>query len=170
MTGAVLAFQSREQSDGQVSPQAGFVRKLESECVGELVAEARATVDPDFDDSPDSVTGQIAGIVASKHAELWEVLEAVYGSLSENASGASLTASPPSPARSARSARPTPPSAFAAGSACRPGRNDAARHSRSAQQARWDAGRARPLESLDDHRRAGRHQRASRPRARLDGS
>jgi hypothetical protein len=69
---------------------AGFVRKLEAEVIDELVAEARATVDPAFDDSPDSVTGQITGIVGSKIAELWEVLDAVYGTLSENASGVAL--------------------------------------------------------------------------------
>ena len=68
----------------------GFVVKRESECFDELIADCRATVDPEFDDSADSVTGQIAGIVASKQAELWEVLEAVWGSLSESATGAAL--------------------------------------------------------------------------------
>ena len=69
---------------------AGFVRKLESDCIGEMVDDARARIDPDLDDSPDSTAGQIFGIVGSKHAELWEVLEAVWNSLSENGSGVQL--------------------------------------------------------------------------------
>jgi hypothetical protein len=69
---------------------AGFERKTEPDIIAEIVAEARATVDPAFDDSPDSVSGQIVGIVGSKHAELYEVLEAVYNALSENSSGVQL--------------------------------------------------------------------------------
>jgi hypothetical protein len=68
----------------------GFVVATEAEIFEEIAAEARAAIAPSLDVSPDSVFGQIAGIVASKQAELWEVLEAVYGALSENASGASL--------------------------------------------------------------------------------
>jgi hypothetical protein len=69
---------------------AGFDRKLEADILDEMGAEARATIDPTFDTSADSVGGQLIGIVGSKVAELWEVLEAVYGALSENASGVSL--------------------------------------------------------------------------------
>lgn len=69
---------------------AGYVRKLESECIAEILAECRARVDSEYDDSPDSVTGQILGIVGSKWAESFEVLEAVWGALNENASGAAL--------------------------------------------------------------------------------
>lgn len=69
---------------------AGFVRKLEEECIADIVAEARAVVDPLFDDSPDSVTGQLVGIVGSKWAESYEILEAVYGALSDQGSGVSL--------------------------------------------------------------------------------
>lgn len=69
---------------------AGFVRRLEADLIDEMVAEGRATIDPNLDDSPDSVSGQIFAIVGSKHAELWEVLEAVYGALGENATGANL--------------------------------------------------------------------------------
>lgn len=72
-----------------VTPE-GFVRKTEEECIAEIVAECRATVDPDFSDSPDAVTGQIVGIVAAKWAESYEVLEAVYGSLSDQSSGIQL--------------------------------------------------------------------------------
>lgn len=68
----------------------GFVPKLEPELFDEIVAECRAVIDPAFDDSPDSVSGQIIGIVASKHAEQWEVLQAVWGALSEGASGSAL--------------------------------------------------------------------------------
>lgn len=69
---------------------AGFVRKTEDECIDEIVTEAQATVDPEYDDSPDSATGQLALIVGSKWAESWEVLEAVWGALSEAASGVNL--------------------------------------------------------------------------------
>jgi hypothetical protein len=69
---------------------AGFDRKLEADILAELVAEARATVDPEFDDSPDSATGQLTGIVGSKLSECWEVLEAVYNALSVHASGVNL--------------------------------------------------------------------------------
>lgn len=68
----------------------GFVPKLESEIFEETLSECRAVVDADFDGSPDSVSGQIVGIVSNKHAELWEVLQAVWGALSENASGLAL--------------------------------------------------------------------------------
>jgi hypothetical protein len=70
--------------------EGGFVVKTELELFDELGAEGRATIDDALDVSPDSVFGQLAGIVASKHAELWEVLEAVWGALSESASGQSL--------------------------------------------------------------------------------
>jgi hypothetical protein len=70
--------------------ETGFVRKLQAQCVGEIIAEARGNVDPEYDDSPDSVTGGLATIVGAKHAELWEVLESVYGALSPNASGIGL--------------------------------------------------------------------------------
>ncbi len=69
---------------------AGFVRKLEADIIADMLAECRARVDSEYDDSPDSVTGQILAIVASKHAESYEVMEAVWGALSENASGANL--------------------------------------------------------------------------------
>jgi hypothetical protein len=69
---------------------AGFVRKLESEIIAEMVAEGQANIDPDFTDAPDTVTGQIVGIMGSKHAEGWEVLEAVYNALSEAGSGVQL--------------------------------------------------------------------------------
>jgi hypothetical protein len=68
----------------------GFDRKLEADCIAEIVAEARATVDPEFDDSPDSATGQIVNIVGSKWAESYEVLEATYNNFSPSASGAGL--------------------------------------------------------------------------------
>lgn len=68
----------------------GFVVATEQEIYDALAAEARATLAPSLDTSPDSVFGQIAAIVASKQAELWEVLRAVYGGLGENASGAAL--------------------------------------------------------------------------------
>lgn len=68
----------------------GFVVRTEDEIFDDLAAEARATIAPTLNTSPDSVFGQIAGIVASKQAELWEVLQAVYGGLSENGSGAAL--------------------------------------------------------------------------------
>lgn len=69
---------------------AGFVPKYEAEIFAEVIADCRATVDSEFDDSPDSAGGQIVGIVSSKHAEAYEVLQAVWGALSENASGANL--------------------------------------------------------------------------------
>jgi hypothetical protein len=68
----------------------GFVRKTEAECIQEIVDEARATVDPEFDDSPDSATGQLVSIVGSKCGESYEVLEAVYASLSTLSSGRNL--------------------------------------------------------------------------------
>jgi hypothetical protein len=70
--------------------EAGYERKSEATFFAEIVAEARATVDPEFEDAPDSVSGQIVGIMASKYAEADEVMEAVYGSLGSNASGAAL--------------------------------------------------------------------------------
>lgn len=69
---------------------AGFVRKLEPEILSEMFAEGRALIHPDLDDSPDSASGQVFGIVGSKHAEIWQVLEAIYNSLSESASGVLL--------------------------------------------------------------------------------
>jgi hypothetical protein len=69
---------------------AGFDRKLEADIFAETITEARAAVDPAFDDSPDSTTGQLTGIVASKWAEAWEVLEAVFNGFSVSASGAVL--------------------------------------------------------------------------------
>jgi uncharacterized phage protein gp47/JayE len=68
----------------------GFVRKTEQECFDEYVAEARALVSPSLDSAPDTVFGQLAAIHASKLAELWEVLEAVYNAFSPNASGDAL--------------------------------------------------------------------------------
>ena len=68
----------------------GFVVQTEAEIFDAIAAEARATIAPELDVAPDSVMGQITAIVASKHAELWEVLEAVWGALSESASGAAL--------------------------------------------------------------------------------
>lgn len=69
---------------------AGYVRKTQAEFFSEIIAECRATVDPEFDDAPDSVTGQIVGIMSDKYAEGEEVMEAVFNALSENASGAAL--------------------------------------------------------------------------------
>jgi hypothetical protein len=68
----------------------GYVRPTEAECIQEIVDEARATVDDEFDDSPDSATGQLVNIVGSKWSESFEVLEAVYASLSTLASGRGL--------------------------------------------------------------------------------
>lgn len=68
----------------------GFVAATESEIFDAIAAEARATIAPTLDTSPDSVFGQLAGIVAAKQAELWEVLEAVYGALNVNGSGGAL--------------------------------------------------------------------------------
>jgi hypothetical protein len=68
----------------------GFVRKLHADCVTEIVTECRGTVDAEWDDSPDSATGQLSTIVGAKHAELWEVVEAVYNSLGPSASSYSL--------------------------------------------------------------------------------
>ena len=68
----------------------GYVRKTQKEFFDEIVAEARATVDPEFDDAPDSATGQVVGIMSDKYAEADEVMEAVYGSLGEGASGIAL--------------------------------------------------------------------------------
>lgn len=69
---------------------AGYERKSQKEFFDEIIAECRATVDPEFDDSPDSAGGQIVGIMSDKYAEADEAMEAVYGSLGENASGAEL--------------------------------------------------------------------------------
>lgn len=69
---------------------AGYLRKSEADWIAGIVAECRATVDPDFDESPDSAGGQIVSITGSKFAELDEVLEAVYAALSPNASGVNL--------------------------------------------------------------------------------
>ncbi len=68
----------------------GFVVATEEEIFATIEVEARATIAADLDTAPGSVFGQIAGIVASKHAELYEVLEAVWGALSESATGAAL--------------------------------------------------------------------------------
>jgi len=68
----------------------GFLRKTEDELFTEIADEARSTVSPDLDVTPDSVAGQIVGIVASKHAESWEVLQGIYGSFGPGASGAAL--------------------------------------------------------------------------------
>lgn len=68
--------------------QSGFVIKTEDEIFDELGVEGRARISPTLDTSPDSVYGQIAGILASKVAENWEVLEGVWGALSVNATGA----------------------------------------------------------------------------------
>ncbi len=70
--------------------ESGFVVATEAEVFDAIAAEARATISPSLDVAPDSVFGQIAGIVASKHAELWEVLEAVWGALGESGSSAAL--------------------------------------------------------------------------------
>ena len=68
----------------------GFIIRTEGEVFDDICAECRATIDPSLDNTPDSVFGQLAAIVASKHAELWEVLEAVWGALSEGGSGQAL--------------------------------------------------------------------------------
>lgn len=68
----------------------GFVVRTEEEIFADIETEARSTISPTLDTAPGSVFGQVAGIVASKQAELWEVLEAVWGSLSESATGAAL--------------------------------------------------------------------------------
>lgn len=69
---------------------AGFVRKTETELFDDIVDEARSTISPSIDDSVDTVFGQLAAIQSTKHAEVWEVMEAVYNAFSENASGAAL--------------------------------------------------------------------------------
>jgi hypothetical protein len=68
----------------------GFVRKTESECFDEIIEEARATIQPDLDNSEDTAHGAQAAIVASKAAELWEVAEDGYNAHSANASGDAL--------------------------------------------------------------------------------
>ncbi len=70
--------------------ETGFVVATEAELFAAMEVEARANISPTLDTAPGSVFGQVIGIVASKHAELYEVLEAVWGALSESATGAAL--------------------------------------------------------------------------------
>jgi hypothetical protein len=68
----------------------GFVTETEEEIFAAMVAEARSTMHPAMHDSPDSVFGQLAAIVASKAAEHAESQQDTYESFSENAEGQAL--------------------------------------------------------------------------------
>lgn len=59
---------------------AGFVLKPLSVIKGEIEAKQRAEIDPNVNTSSAGPVGQINGIVSSKIAELWELLQAVNAS------------------------------------------------------------------------------------------
>lgn len=62
----------------------GFIPKLQSDCLSDIVTAVRSNVDPNFDMSPDQPIGQMANIVASENAEFWELLRALYSGLNPN--------------------------------------------------------------------------------------
>ena len=68
----------------------GFESETEEEVFRGLVTEARATLHPAMHDSPDSVFGGLAAIVATKAAEHGEAMVDTYESFSENAEGVAL--------------------------------------------------------------------------------
>lgn len=62
----------------------GFVAKLQSDCLDDIVTAVRNNVNPNFDMSPDQPIGQMANVIASENAELWELLRALYSGLNPN--------------------------------------------------------------------------------------
>lgn len=61
--------------------ETGFTRSTQTELLDALKAEQRATIDPNLALSTESVVGQVDGIVSRAHALLWELLEALYGTI-----------------------------------------------------------------------------------------
>lgn len=69
----------------------GFVPKPLSVIKAEIEADQRANISPAINQQPDSVIGQLNGVMSAKLAELWEVAQAVYASqYRESATGAAL--------------------------------------------------------------------------------
>jgi uncharacterized phage protein gp47/JayE len=68
----------------------GFVRKPESVSKAEILADMRTRIHPGLSDSPDTVSGQLIGIMASRESQSWERDEANYNAFSPNATGNAL--------------------------------------------------------------------------------
>lgn len=62
----------------------GFERKTSDQIFSEIVADLRDKVSDKINTQPESLVGNYTGIFASKLAEAWEVLEAVYRSTDRN--------------------------------------------------------------------------------------
>jgi uncharacterized phage protein gp47/JayE len=63
----------------------GFVAKPYADVLADIVGRQRTTIDPGLDTSPDSVIGQLNGIIASQIRELWEVAQGLYDALDPDA-------------------------------------------------------------------------------------
>lgn len=71
----------------------GWVPKTVTEIVAEIETDLRAALGDDLDTSAESVIGQIIAIQATREAELWELVGAVYNArVPSGASGAALEA------------------------------------------------------------------------------
>lgn len=69
----------------------GFLKKTIQDILSEIEDGEKAAFGPDTNTAPDSVIGQINSVIGDKLAEQWEVLEAVWASISPDyAQGASL--------------------------------------------------------------------------------
>lgn len=61
----------------------GFQIKTLTEILADIEAKELADIDAELDISADSAVGQINGSVASKLAEIWELLDSAYGAFDE---------------------------------------------------------------------------------------
>lgn len=68
----------------------GFESKLPADVLEDIRQDQVSTIDPNIQNGPDSLLGQLNAIVASKIAELWDALQAVWANSGEDASGISL--------------------------------------------------------------------------------
>jgi uncharacterized phage protein gp47/JayE len=68
----------------------GFVRKPIEAILDDIAARQRSEIDPLWNTEADSLAGQYNGIFADHIAQLWEVLEAEYYSLSRDSDGNAL--------------------------------------------------------------------------------
>lgn len=78
-------------ADFGVKPE-GFVRPTVQDLIALCEQDQKATIDPNFDVSPDSPAGQLTGIYMNFEALAWEALEETYNSFdADKAEDASLT-------------------------------------------------------------------------------
>lgn len=68
----------------------GFVQKIATDLVTDIVTQELAIIDPALDTAPDQPIGQINGIMAAKMAELWELGATAYKAFDPDAAEGAL--------------------------------------------------------------------------------